>query len=72
MAITLTLLANTLKERTGLAIGLNTFFLFIGFILSFIDISIDSNIVITISIFLAVITIAIALKIFESKEVKIQ
>ena len=72
MAITLTLLANTLKERTGLAIGLNTFFLFIGFLLSFIDISINNNIIITLSIFLAVITIALSLKIFKSKEVKIQ
>lgn len=67
MAITLTILANTLSHRIGLAIGLNTMFLFMGFILAFIQIKIDPFILTVVSILLAILSIYILIKIYEGR-----
>ena len=45
MSITLTILENTLSKKIACAVGLNTLFLFIGFLICFIDITINNIII---------------------------
>lgn len=64
MAITLTILENTLSKRIACAVGLNTMFLFIGYLICYIDLTINNNIVLISSILLAIVSIVGAEKIY--------
>lgn len=64
MSITLTILENTLTKKIACAVGLNTMFLFIGYIICFIDMTIDNNFVLVGSIILAVLSIYFADKLY--------
>lgn len=64
MAITLTILENTLSNRIACAVGLNTMFLFIGYLICFIDITINNNIILIASIIIAILSIVGAEKIY--------
>lgn len=74
MAITLTMLENVLENKIGLAVGLNTMFLFIGFLLKYVDINIQNGLIILVNILLAIITTNIALRTYnkpvEIKEIE--
>ena len=65
MAITLTILENTLSKRIACAVGLNTMFLFIGYLICYIDITINNNIILVASIILAILSIYGAEKIYK-------
>ncbi len=65
MAITLTMLENLLKTKLGLAVGLNTMFLFFGFLVNYIDMQMKSVLIIVGSVFVAIITTNIALKTYN-------
>lgn len=64
MSITLTILENTLTKKIACAVGLNTMFLFIGYIICFIDMTIDNNFVLVGSIILAALSIYFADKLY--------
>lgn len=64
MSITLTILENTLSKKIACAVGLNTMFLFIGFLICFIDITINNNFILVASIIFAMISIYFAYKIY--------
>jgi len=74
MAITLNMLENILENKIGLAVGLNTMFLFIGFLLKYVDIKIQNGLIILVNILVAIITTNIALRIYnkiiEIKEIE--
>lgn len=65
MAITLTILENTLSKKIACAVGLNTMFLFIGYIICFINITINNIIIFIVSIILAMLSIYFAHKLYE-------
>lgn len=64
MSITLTILENTLAKKIACAVGLNTMFLFIGYIITFIDITINNNFILIGSILLAMLSIYFAYKLY--------
>lgn len=64
MSITLIILENALTKKIACAVGLNTMFLFIGYLICFIDITIDNNYVLVGSILLAVLSIYFANKLY--------
>ncbi len=64
MSITLTILENTLSKKIACAVGLNTMFLFIGFLICFIDITINNNFILVGSIILAMLSIYFAHKLY--------
>ena len=64
MSITLTILENTLSKKIACAVGLNTMFLFIGYLICFIDITINNNFIIISSILLAMLSIYFAHKLY--------
>ena len=64
MSITLTILINTLSNRVAYAVGLNTMFLFIGYLICFIDITINNNLILIISILYAMLSIYFAHKLY--------
>ena len=64
MSITLTILENTLSKNIACAVGLNTMFSFIGFIISFIDITINNNIILIASIILVILSIYFANRLY--------
>jgi len=65
MAITLTLLENTLYNNRALAVGLNTMFLFFGLLITFIKIPISNYLLIIISITIAILSIYLAIKLYN-------
>lgn len=65
MAITLTMLENVLENKIGLAVGLNTMFLFIGFLVKYLDIKVQNEIIVLGNIMVAIITTNIALRIYN-------
>ena len=70
MSITLTILENTLSKKIACAVGLNTMFLFIGFLICFLDITINNNFILTGSIMLAMLSIYFAHKLYLKGEIK--
>ncbi|MBP3256306.1 MAG: hypothetical protein J6M60_07485 [Clostridia bacterium] len=64
MSITLTLLENTLTKKIACAVGLNTFFLFIGYLVCFIDITINNNFILLGSILVAMLSIYLSYKLY--------
>ena len=64
MSITLTILENTLYKKIACAVGLNTMFLFIGYLICFIDITINNNFILIGSILLAMLSIYFAHKLY--------
>jgi hypothetical protein len=64
MSITLTILENTLSKNIACAVGLNTMFLFIGYLICFIDITINNNLILVLSILLAMLSIYYAHKLY--------
>jgi len=68
MAITLTLLENTLYNNRALAVGLNTMFLFLGLLITFIKFPISNYLLIVISITIAILSIYLAIKLYNSKK----
>lgn len=64
MSITLTILENTLIKKIACAVGLNTMFLFIGYLICFIDITINNNFILIGSILLAMLSIYFAHKLY--------
>ncbi len=64
MSITLTILENTLSKKIACAVGLNTMFLFIGYLICFIDLTINNNFVLVGSILLAMLSIYFAHKLY--------
>ena len=64
MSITLTILENTLSKKIACAVGLNTMFLFIGFLICFIDITINNNFILIGSIIFAMLSIYFAHKLY--------
>ena len=64
MSITLTILENTLTKRIACAVGLNTMFLFIGYLICFIDVTINNNFVLIGSVLLAMLSIYFAYKLY--------
>jgi len=64
MSITLTILENVLTKKTACAVGLNTMFLFIGYLICFIDITINNNYILVGSIILAMLSICFAYKLY--------
>ena len=64
MSITLTILENTLSKKIACAVGLNTMFLFIGYLICFIDITINNNFILISSILLAMLSIYFAHKLY--------
>lgn len=64
MSITLTILENTLSKKIACAVGLNTMFLFIGYLICFIDITINNNFILVSSILLAMLSIYFAHKLY--------
>ena len=71
MAITLTMMENVLENKIGLAVGLNTMFLFVGFLIKYLDIKTKNELIILANILVAIITTNIALRIYD-KFIKIQ
>lgn len=69
MSITLTILENVLTKRSAYAVGLNTMFLFIGYLICFIDITINNNYIIFGSIILAMLSIYFAYKLYLKGEI---
>lgn len=70
MSITLTILENTLTKKIACAVGLNTMFLFIGFLICFIDITINNNFILIGSIILAMLSIYFAHKLYLKGEIR--
>ncbi len=68
MSITLTILENTLSKRIACAVGLNTMFLFIGYVICFIKITINNNLILVFSILIAMISIYFAYKLYLKGE----
>ena len=64
MSITLTILENTLSKKIACAVGLNTMFLFIGYLICFIDMTINNNFILISSILLAMLSIYFAHKLY--------
>lgn len=64
MSITLTILENTLSKKIACAVGLNTMFLFIGYLICFMNFTINNNIILIGSIILAMISIYFAYKLY--------
>ena len=64
MSITLTILENTLAKKIACAVGLNTMFLFIGYLICFIDITINNNFILISSILFAMLSIYLAHKLY--------
>ena len=64
MSITLTILENTLSKKIACAVGLNTMFQFIGYSICFMNFTINNNIILVGSIFLAMISIYFAYKLY--------
>lgn len=69
MSITLTILENTLTKKIACAVGLNTMFLFIGYLTCFIDITINNNFILIGSILLAMLSIYFAYKLYLKGEI---
>ena len=67
MAITLTILENTLSKKIACAVGLNTMFLFIGFLIGFINITIN-NFILVGSVMFAMLAFFIAYKLYLKGE----
>lgn len=70
MSITLTILENTLSSKIACAVGLNTMFLFLGYIICFIDFTINNNFILISSIIVAMLSIYFANKIYLKGEMK--
>lgn len=68
MSITLTILENTLSKKIACAIGLNTMFLFIGYLICFIDVTMNNNFLLIGSILLAMLSIYFAHKLYLKGE----
>ncbi len=68
MSITLTILENTLSKKIACAVGLNTMFLFIGFLICFMDITINNNFILVGSIIFAMLSIYFAYKLYLKGE----
>ena len=68
MLITLTILENTLTKKIACAVGLNTMFLFIGYLICFMDITINNNFILIGSILLAMLSIYFAYKLYLKRE----
>ncbi len=68
MSITLIILENTLSTKIACAVGLNTMFLFIGFLICFMDITINNNFILVGSIILAMLSIYFAYKLYLKGE----
>lgn len=64
MSITLTILENTLSKKIACAVGLNTMFLFIGFLICFVDITINNSFILVGSIMIAMLSIYFANKLY--------
>ena len=64
MAITLTILENTLSKKIACAVGLNTMFLFIGYVICFIKFTINNNLILVVSILTAMLSIYFAYKLY--------
>ena len=64
MSITLTILENTLSKKIACAVGLNTMFLFIGYLICFIDLTITNNFILISSILFAMLSIYFAHKLY--------
>lgn len=64
MSITLTILENTLTKKIACAVGLNTMFLFIGYLICFIDTTINNNFILLVSVLLAMLSICFAYKLY--------
>lgn len=69
MSITLTILENTLAKKIACAVGLNTMFLFIGYLICFIDITINNNFILVGSILFAMLSIYFAYKLYLKGEI---
>ena len=69
MSITLTILENTLSKKIACAVGLNTMFLFIGFLICFIDITINNSFILIGSIMIAMLSIYFANKLYLKGEI---
>lgn len=69
MSITLTILENTLTKKIACAVGLNTMFLFIGYLICFIDITINNNFILVGSILFAMLSIYFAYKLYLKGEI---
>lgn len=69
MSITLTILENTVTKKIACAVGLNTMFLFIGYLTCFIDITINNNFILIGSILLAMLSIYFAYKLYLKGEI---
>lgn len=69
MSITLTILENTLSKKIACAVGFNTMFLFIGYVICFIDITINNNYILIGSILLAMLSIYFAYKLYLKGEI---
>ena len=61
---TLTILENALNKKIACAVGLNTMFLFIGYVICFIDIAINNTYILIGSILFAMLSIYIAHKLY--------
>lgn len=70
MSITLTMLENTLSSKIACAVGLNTMFLFLGYIICFIDFTINNNFILISSIIVAMISIYFSHKLYLKGEMK--
>lgn len=68
MSITLTILENTLTKKIACAVGLNTMFLFIGYVICFIDITINNNFILIGSILIAMLSIYFAHKLYLRRD----
>ncbi len=66
MAITLVALENSNVKNLAMMVGLNTFFLFVGFMISQIPYTMNNYIVIILSIIFAEISIHIAMNKYDS------
>lgn len=64
MSITLTILENALSKKIACAVGLNTMFLFLGYLICFIDLTINNNFILIVSIILAMLSIYFAHKLY--------
>jgi len=68
MSITLLLLEKSNINQIATMVGSNTFFLFIGFLITLIKNTLNNILVLSISIILAIISIFISFRIFEKKK----
>ena len=70
MSITLTILENTLSKKIACAVGLNTLFLFIGFLICLINITINNNLILIVSIMIAMLSIYFSCKLYLKGGIK--